>query len=107
MTTIKLDSHFSGHALTASPGDRLELQLDENPTTGFRWYAEDDQSGVLVLEQDAFIRPRSGVSGAGGTREFTFRVAKPGQAMLRVYNRRSWEKDKPPHAVFELRVTAQ
>jgi inhibitor of cysteine peptidase len=107
MTTIKLDAHFSGRTVTVAPGDRLELQLEENPTTGFRWYVEDDQSGVLVLEHDAFTRLRSGVSGAGGTREFVFMVAKRGQAVLCAYYRRSWEEQKPPQATFELRVTAQ
>jgi inhibitor of cysteine peptidase len=107
MTTIPLDMRSSGRAVTVAPGDRLELRLDENTTTGFRWRVEDDTSGVLVLESDAYSRTREGVAGAGGTRELRFAVAKPGQAVLRVTNRRSWEHDQPPRSMFELTVTAE
>jgi len=37
-----------GSDLTAAPGDHLDPQLEENPTTGLRWYVEDDKSGVLA-----------------------------------------------------------
>jgi inhibitor of cysteine peptidase len=107
MTTIKLDIHSSGRSIAAAPGDCLQLQLDENPSTGFRWNVEDDGSGVLVLEHDAFIRTHNDAIGAGGVRELQFAVAKPGQTTLRVSNRRSWESQKPPHATFELTVTVQ
>lgn len=107
MTTIKLDAGFSGRTLSVAPGDQLDLHLQENPTTGFRWHVEDDYSGVLLLERDNFTRFLSGISGGGGMREFVFKVAKPGQAALRACHRRSWEKQTPPQAIFELTVTAQ
>jgi inhibitor of cysteine peptidase len=107
MTTFKLGLHSSGQTATVAPGDRLELRLDENPTTGFRWYIENDESGVLVLENDAFTHPQDGVSGAGGTRDLVFKVAKQGQTRLRASYRRSWEAQKPPQQTFELAVTAK
>jgi inhibitor of cysteine peptidase len=107
MTTLNLDLHSSGQTVTVTPGDRLEIRLEENPTTGFRWCVEGDKTGVLNLEHDAFIHPVSRISGAGGTRKFIFIVAKQGHAMLRVSYRRSWEKRKPPQATFELTVTAK
>ncbi|HXQ11512.1 MAG TPA: protease inhibitor I42 family protein [Caulobacteraceae bacterium] len=107
MTTIPLDLRSSGRTVTAAPGDRLELRLEENPTTGFRWRVEDDDSGVLVLEHDAYTTMREGVAGAGGIRELRFVVAKPGQAVLRASNRRSWERDLPPRSTFKLTVTAE
>jgi inhibitor of cysteine peptidase len=106
MTTLRLDLRSSGQAVTVAPGDRLEIRLEENPTTGFRWYIEDDKNGVLILEDDAFTRPPSGASGAGGTRDLVFKVAKQGQSMLRASYRRSWETQKP-QATFELTVTAK
>jgi len=106
MTTIKLDIHSSGRTIAVEPGDRLELQLEENRTTGFRWHIEDDECGVLILEHDAFSSSRNRVIGAGGIRELQFTVAKQGQATLRASNRRSWESLNPPHATFELTVKA-
>ena len=107
MTTIKLDIHSSGRTIAVALGDRLELQLEENPTTGFRWNVEENKSGILVLECDVFTRTHDGVIGAGGMREFQFTVAKQGQTTLRASNRRSWESQKTPHATFELTVTAK
>jgi inhibitor of cysteine peptidase len=107
MTTLRLDLHSSGQTVTVAPGDRLELGLEENPTTGFRWYVENDQNGVLILEDDAFTHLRNGVSGSGGTRDLVFKVAKQGQTMLRASYRRSWETQMPPHETFELTVTAK
>jgi predicted secreted protein len=107
MTTLRFDVRSSGQTVTVAPGDRLELQLDENPTTGFRWYIENDKTGVLVLEDDAFTHPRNGVSGAGGSRDLVFKVAKHGTTMLRASYRRSWETQNPPQGIFELTVTAK
>jgi inhibitor of cysteine peptidase len=107
MTTVRLDFHSSGQTVTVAPGDRLELRLEENPTTGFRWYIENDENSVLVLEDDAFTHLPDGVSGAGGTRDLVFKVAKQGQGMLRASYRRSWETQKPPAGTFELTVTAK
>jgi inhibitor of cysteine peptidase len=107
MTTLRLDLRSSGQTVTVAPGDRLELKLEENPTTGFRWQIEDDRSGVLILEHDAFTHLHDGVSGAGGTREFVFTIAKSGQAMLRASLRRSWEMQKPAQTTFELKVLSR
>ena len=107
MTTLSLDLHSSGQTVTVAPGDRLELRLEENPTTGFRWYIENDKNDVLILEHDAFTHVRDGVSGSGGTRDFVFKVAKQGQITLRASYRRSWETQKPPQGTFELTVTAK
>jgi inhibitor of cysteine peptidase len=107
MTTLMLDLHSSGQTVTVAPGDHLELRLEENPTTGFRWYVENDKNGILILEHDAFTRLSNGVSGSGGTRDLVFKVAKQGQIMLRASYRRSWETQTPPHRTFELTVTAK
>jgi inhibitor of cysteine peptidase len=107
MTTLRLDLRSSGQTVNVAPEDRLELKLEENPTTGFRWYIEDDKSGVLTLEHDAFTRLHNGVSGAGGTRDFVFTIAKSGQAVLRASYRRSWERQKPAQTAFELIVLSR
>ena len=107
MTTFRLDLRSSGQTVMVSPGDRLELKLEENPTTGFCWHIDDDGSGVLILEHHAFTHSHDGLSGAGGTREFMFTIAKSGQATLRASYRRSWERQKPAKATFELTVSSK
>src|SRR5579871_483722 len=107
MATLSFDLHSSGRTVSVAVGDRLQVQLEENPTTGFRWHVDDDKAGVLALEHDAFARASKGVSGAAGTRELVFSVAKQGQTVLRAFYRRAWETQTPAHTTFELTVTAK
>jgi inhibitor of cysteine peptidase len=107
VTTISLDSAAGGRTLRLAPGDRLELRLEENRSTGFRWRVEENESRVLVLERDAYSAARDGVAGGGGVRDLRFLVAEPGRSVLRLAKRRSWDGDRPPAATFEITVEAK
>lgn len=107
MTTIALDMSASGRVLNVAPGDRLEIRLEENRTTGFRWLVADEENHVLVLERNTYIGTREGVAGSGGIRKLEFLVAKPGRTTLRLFNRRTWDRDMSADLPFELTVNAE
>ena len=106
MTLFSLDIRSADQPLVVARGDRIELQLDENRTTGFRWHVDDDADGIVTLTQDAFDRPHDAAIGAGGTRKLTFLVEKAGRANLRMSHRRPWEPAKQAHAMFNLPLSA-
>jgi inhibitor of cysteine peptidase len=81
-------------------GDQVSVALDENPTTGYRWQAEFDDS-VLRAVDDTF-EAATGASGAGGTRRFTFDAVGAGTTELRLRKCRSW---KPDEVVEEFAVS--
>ena len=72
-------------------GELIILELDESPTTGYRWHTTVSPAGVLELEDDTFNAPPSGRVGAAGQRILTFRAVDPGTAQVRGIRRRSWE----------------
>ena len=49
---MKIDKSDNLKALKLKLGEELEIELDENSTTGYRWYQkEGSHSEVLVLKQ--------------------------------------------------------
>jgi inhibitor of cysteine peptidase len=86
---MELRQEDCGGRRAARVGEELSVVLEENPTTGYRWHAEIDPR-TLQQTGDRYqghTEPR----GAGGTRQLTFRVLRPGPAHLRVVKRRAWE----------------
>lgn len=81
----------AGDPLTATVvGDRVEIRLPENPTTGYRWELV---SGVIEV-LDSVLEPTpgsAGALGAGGTRVLVVRVGDGDELVLEL--RRPWEAE--------------
>src|SRR5262245_13392084 len=100
MSTTTLTLADSGHAVDLRLGDRLVLQLEENPTTGYRWALEPFDEEVLSLDDVAYAPAREGGLGGGGQRAWTFSARKPGTATLQLKLWRPWEGDASVTARF-------
>jgi len=72
-------------------GDSFEVQLAENPTTGYRWLLHSTQGRTIEIQEDSF-QARGGAIGAGGIRRWRFRASETGPADLEFEYRKSWEK---------------
>jgi inhibitor of cysteine peptidase len=87
-------------------GQELVLNLESNPTTGYRWFLQDVRnSGLTTLGEPVYQRGGS-LPGAGGVESWIFRASKAGDRTLRLEYRHPWEKETPParSVVFQLRV---
>jgi predicted secreted protein len=75
-------------------GERFEVRLPENPTTGYTWAAVRVPEDLLGLESETFesgpADPR--ISGRGGTKVFVFKALTPGSGEIELRLRRPWEK---------------
>lgn len=75
-------------------GERLEVRLPENPTTGFSWAVDDNDRQRLTLEDTAYAPPdEAGFIGARGQRTFRFTARQPGDVLLKLKYWRIWEGD--------------
>lgn len=83
----------------AALGEHIELHLDENPTTGFRWVLLPTQA--VVIERDR-MASTSVAPGAGGQRQLTLRVVQRGEHDVRLRCERSWEGEATAIATFAL-----
>jgi len=81
----------------------LEIELPENPSTGYRWYLA-GSGPALVLTRDRFDAP-VGAPGKGGSRHWTFRAVQAGKAEIRAVYRRSWASEGAQPGGFNVVVT--
>lgn len=91
--TLTLLAEDSGKTLEVAAGDRVQLQLAENPSTGFQW-ALDLEDRRLALEASDFAPEAGGRLGSWGLRTFRFRILEPGEARLRLKYWRQWEGER-------------
>jgi inhibitor of cysteine peptidase len=75
-------------------GERLEVRLPENPSTGFSWAVDENDRRLLALEDTAYALPvEAGFIGARGQRTFSFTARQPGDVALKLKYWRVWEGD--------------
>jgi inhibitor of cysteine peptidase len=83
---------------------RITIELNENPTTGYRWMISSIDETLLVPEGDAFVPPDQKSPGAGGLRRFFFRAKSAGSTALILINKRAWQRDDQAVGTFKLAV---
>lgn len=96
-----LNENYSGRTVRVGMGALLTIQLQENPTTGYRWIVE-RSSGLAFIGDQFHMSSKS--PGASGTREFQFRVTARGFHDLTLVNRRDWESESSAIGRFAVRI---
>jgi inhibitor of cysteine peptidase len=100
---LSIDASYLGRTVDLVVGEIMELRLEENPTTGFRWSMVGDGAPACTVETSAF-EARSAVPGQGGERAWRFRAALAGSCDIRLLYRRGWESDAKSARTFEVHV---
>ncbi len=103
-SALQLCEQDSGRTLELRAGDRMDLALFENGTTGFRWeIAAIDETIIQQTGEPEFKRD-SDAMGSGGKKTFHFVMVAPGEADLKLLYRRSWEANVPPALTFRVTI---
>ena len=79
----------NGKTISVTRGQVVKVQLDENPTTGYRW-ATSISSGIQVTG-DTYAASTSGRMGAGGVHTWTLKITGTGDQHFDADYKRSWE----------------
>lgn len=88
----KITLSQNGETLHLKNNDSFELELPENPTTGYRWSIKKaDPSQITVT--DCENKPAGSAMGAGGLRIFLIKVIGQGKSELVLSHENSWEED--------------
>jgi inhibitor of cysteine peptidase len=91
VATIALTRADDGRVVALRVGDRLVLNLEENPSTGYRWAMDAHDEEVVGLQTLEYTpAPRAAV-GSGGQRRWTFVAHKAGTDSLHFKLWRAWE----------------
>ena len=89
------------HGIEIAVGKQFIIALESNPTTGYEWEADFDES-LLKLAQTDFTPAKSGLTGAGGEQTFTFEGVKAGKTEITLTYKRHWEQDFAEQIVFAV-----
>lgn len=96
--------------VTLHPGESIQLQLEENPSSGYLWLVEPGRNAAetVVIAHSQYLPPEtSGALGASGTRRWIFQAVSPGSARYTFSYQRSWDSQNPAaHREVNFLVTA-
>lgn len=106
MSILKLSYEDNGSSIKAHRGDVITIALKENPSTGYRWIAENTNEEVVELQSTSFDPASKITVGGGGVRTFGFQVTSPGIAVLRLKQRREWAGDASVIGRCEMTIEA-
>ena len=101
---MRVTDSDNGHQVELSTGDELQVILEANPSTGYKWQLREAHIGVLRPSARKFS-PYDRAVGAGGKDILTFRAVSPGCTKLKLSFERPFEQGKPPAKEFSLGVT--
>jgi len=106
--TVTLREVDTGRSVELKRGDQLILELEGNPTTGFRW--EIKEVDIDILKQQGEMEFKSdpkGMMGGGGFSVFTFSASRAGSTALQLVYRQRWDKEAPAAKAFQVMVSVQ
>jgi predicted secreted protein len=85
----------SAQATVTACGDVVEVELAENPTTGYRWTVTSLPHNLVEVERSEFQPSQPTTPGAAGHRYFRFRVQGRGRGVIEFALIRPWESGNP------------
>jgi len=89
----------NGALVQVSRGAKVTIELNENPTTGYRWKISSIDEVFLLPEGDAFLSGDPKSPGAGG-----LRAKGAGSTALTLINKRAWQSDDQAVGAFKLAI---
>ena len=85
-------------------GESIAVPLAENPSTGFSWTVISPVTTDILSWTSEYTADDGDLTGAGGTRTYTFTGVAPGPAAVELHYARSWEEVAPAE-IFSMGVT--
>jgi inhibitor of cysteine peptidase len=101
-----VDESSNGREVVLQLGQPLQVNLNENASTGFRWMIH-SKPDFLRESADQNAEGPKGPPGKGGVRTFLFEAVRSGSGKLELEYRRSWEKTAKPARTFNLLVRVE
>jgi inhibitor of cysteine peptidase len=89
---ITIDKSFNGKKIQTQKGDVIQVQLAENPTTGYLWKIKSLDNKHLKRKESEYEISGDAV-GAGGMRTYNIEVINKGISELNIALGNPWEND--------------
>ncbi|MEC1414924.1 protease inhibitor I42 family protein [Bacillus safensis] len=97
-----IEEKDSGRDFHVNIGDILQLNLEENPSTGYIWLEEFQAHKIVLLKKEERVLDTISI---GGTNKhiWLYEVIKDGQGMLKLHYQRPWLNE--PIKSFKVTIT--
>jgi len=103
-TVVSIGAGDDGTAVNLTVGQRLDVVLEGNPTTGYLWMVDTIDRAVLRETGEWEFVPDSDAAGAGGVVTLHFRAFAPGETELKLSYRPSWQPEAEAYETFAVKV---
>lgn len=97
------DSAYPGQTQEVAPGETFAITLESNPTTGYSWQAQYDQTLLELVDQT--FEPSSDLAGAGGQETLVFKALQNGNTKVTTVYKRPWEDTSIKTQVFDVKIS--
>jgi inhibitor of cysteine peptidase len=113
--TIFADKSFDGKKISMAPGGSLQVSLESNPTTGFKWeLTRISDEGVLEKVSNTFDTPTFKLQegspppvGVGGMEFWNFKALNKGTSILSMEYSQPWNGGIKGAQNFSLTVAVE
>jgi inhibitor of cysteine peptidase len=102
--SIKLNENDSGKTVEIHVGDKLDVILPGNPTTGYAWELFMSDSNVLSLVKREFFANNKAM-GSSGVEIIKLQAIAAGNSEVKMIYHRSFEPNVPPLKTFKVIVS--
>ena len=93
----------SDQAVEVAADGTFEITLDSNPTTGYSWQAEYDETYLELV--DRTFEPSSDAIGAGGSETLVFKALRNGDTTVTLEYKRPWEETSITTESFDVKIS--
>lgn len=97
----KLTMADKGKTIAVNLGDRIDLALECNPSTGYTWEITALNTAVLQKVNDAAFKASSTATGAGGICTFSIDAISTGTSALNLGYKQWWDEELKQDPTFD------
>jgi inhibitor of cysteine peptidase len=101
---LVIDETRNGQKVDVSIGDTIEIRLEQNASTGFRWSVTASCDPICPIVEDDREAPAPAARGASGHHRWRLRAVQSGECDFVLAYRRPWESERPPAREFRIRI---
>ena len=105
---IDLTAGNNGETIDASRNQVLNIKLDSNITTGYKWnLVSEPNPGIVKVVSSKYNEPVGGGIGAGGSETWQFQTVGNGTTTIRLSYFRPFEPNIPPVKEFSVTISVR
>jgi inhibitor of cysteine peptidase len=101
---IQLTAMDSSSTQVMQVGQKLDITLEANPTTGYQWAVDGLIPAQLIMPGQPKFTASSNAIGSGGMQVWALAAKYAGKGTLKLKYWRSFEPTTPPTKTFEVNV---